>query len=113
MSENISHAEYLSGKLFIDASVVPFLRDAYKRNMAEINFLDSDDLRDMMDGTFEILQPCWSGECSGWTYGDTLSDILKHTTGEADIVFFWRDSVTGLRVRDGKVEERKVRMVME
>ena len=112
MSYNIDNVCYLSGKLFIRAGTLNRLWREHYNHLPEDCFLT--DL-DGEDGEVLVIEcPTWRAESSGASF-DLFQQVLSQTTGEADILVCWEggDKYTGLRVRDGKVEEKGVRMVLE
>lgn len=56
----------------------------------------------------------WTGEGSGGTWETFVEKVLPRFQGSADLVVTWErgDSVTGLRVRDGKVTKHRVVMAL-
>lgn len=115
MSYNIDSVQIVTGFLTIESSLArKFAKDKGKYEMSQVpedNFLD-DVLID--DGEIKIDNPEWSGEGSGRSF-DLFKEVLGLTKGTADLVLTWEggDSITGLRITDGLVEEKKVRMVLE
>ncbi len=117
MSYNIDSTEYLKGKLFITRKVARMAQEEYVDDLPESNLLDGLKLDSKLpdDDVLEIKSPWWSGTGSGHSYDEVLPAILALTTGTADIMFTWEggDSVTGLRVVEGKVSKKKVKQSLE
>lgn len=113
MSYNISHTEYVNGVLSIDRKTAIRLKSEYPY-IAESNFLDGVFENDLLDGDVQISNPWWCGEFSGNSYG-ALKEILSFTKGTATILLVWEggDNKTALKVKNGKVTEAKVKMVIE
>lgn len=61
-----------------------------------------------------ILNVNWRGEGSGWSYDFLKKEILTKVHGQLDLVFVWEggDSISGLRVVNGKVTEHDVSFVL-
>lgn len=112
MSYNISHTEYLSGKLRINRRDAARLEQDHKDEMPESSFIY--DCAYIDDDVVDIEHPDWSGCGSGYTH-ELLLAALALTTGEADILFVWEggDSQTVLRVKDGKVRKGKLKLIAE
>lgn len=124
MSYNIDDVKIVSGKLVFPVTAFKamrkFARDhdyklpegcfltQYEGNYdedADENFEFSPDDED--EGTIG-----WHGGKSGSAYHDGLfKEIIALSVGTADLVIIWEggDSTTGLRVKDGKVKEVKVK----
>ena len=123
MSYNINSSEYLSGgPLKISRGKAREILDEIgwdegSGEIAECNFLDELDLNPKLDQDelLEIKSPWWSGEHSGGTYGVLQKRVLPHTKGTAIILFTWEggDSRTALRVADGKVTVKKVKVTAD
>lgn len=105
MSYNTSEIRFLSGTLFISA-------DKLKEFEEEQDFSVGSEmrLRDVDNGLKQILR-IPSGEC---TLNHLLPEFLAMTEGEADILVVWEggDSIGGLRVKNGAVEEMDVEYVL-
>ncbi len=114
MSYNVDSVKYISGKLSISYEDVVNLLSLYD-NLAESNFLEEiyNTPNPPEDG--EIESPRWNGSGSGRNFDVFVKRVLPRTRGRADLVIIWEggDDVTGLRVEDGKVTEKKVRMILE
>jgi len=110
VSYNIDSTEILSGSLTIAVSDLLRLH-AELRSVPEVNFIG--EMKARYDGLDEKPEEMhlpsfwWCGECSGTSYDKLLSDIIPCLRGKADIVLTWEggDSVSGLRIEDGKCIE--------
>lgn len=108
MSYNIDTNRYINGTLFItreNHEKLAGLDICECSWIKEIHWEDTDG----PDAVREIEKPWWYGEGSGSRY-DEFKESLTYTHGEADIVCTWEggDSHSGIRVRNGVVEERGV-----
>ncbi len=116
MSYNVDTIDYISGKLYIERGKALVLSLEHKDDVPEGNLFDALDLDHTKDQKekLPIERVRWCSEGSGSSF-DTFKEILKATTGDADLLVVWEggDSITGLRVRNGKVEEAKVKHVLE
>lgn len=114
MSYNIDTVSYLSGKLTINREVAHGLIVKYRNDLPEDCFLDDLELIGPGEDDLVITRPSWRGERSGWAY-DTLKVVLARTKGDADLLLIWEggDNQSGIKVRDGKVTETKVKSVLE
>ena len=120
MSYNIDSVRYIEGgplriKRKDARELVGELNKSRRR--AEITFLDSLNLSNQLDqeAWLNITQPTWNGEFSGNTYNVLLNEVLPRTAGSAVLHFTWEggDSHTALKVTDGKVEEKTIKMSVE
>lgn len=117
MSYNIDHIEVLSGALSIRVADLRRLRRALKETAPKNCFLD--DLASKLEKideppkemTIDSARFWWHGEGSGNSYSDVfLPAVVPCLRGTADLVLTWEggDSVSGLRIADGKATECKV-----
>jgi len=133
MSYNVDSAEIISGKLTISASAYHQWKD--DEGLPEISPFDGLDAsfftRKCKNGhdsggkkfcgdcgaeaqegpaTVEITSFHWGGCGSGHAYYDALPRFLAALEGSADLVFVWEggDSISGVRVENGKVVEHEV-----
>lgn len=112
MSYNVDSVEYLDGKLFIDRTKAQELLATLE--LPESHMLDSLDFRAQSD-RLEIKHPWWGGSGSGHFYDTSLLELLRNTTGSADLLFVWEggDSMTALRVENGKVTKMNPKITLE
>lgn len=115
MSYNVSHSEYLSGKLFITREAARRLKIKLVEDLAEGNFLSELELEGEGRDPLPIENLWWYGEWSGHGYESALAEILRETTGEAVILFIWEggDDTTALHVKDGVVTKKKPKVTVE
>lgn len=108
MANNISNCQYISGKLYMKRADAIKLTLKYKGSLYVSNFLDELDLEGNLHEQLGV-DPYFDGEGSGRNFHVFL-EILQSTSGNADILLIWEDgdSFSGLRVRDGSVEEKEV-----
>jgi len=117
MSYNVGSIDYLSGQL----EIKEFDRKKFARGrdrLPEGNFIEE------MGEVKEFFAPelwrpidrlSWYSEGSGHAFQDVLiKKILPLTRGSADFSVVWEngDTITGLRVVDGKVTEHEVIMTL-
>ena len=115
MSYNITHTEYVRGKLKIKRAEAARLKREHRDFLPEMNFLDDiDDDVGTPEDLVEIEVPSWNGEHSGHDY-DFLPGILSCTRGKALILFVWEggESQTGLEVDNGSVKTKKIKIATE
>lgn len=86
-------------------------------SLAEGNFLTEISQKSLQKDDVKIKLPnlWWYGEFSGTSYKEVLiKQIAPLIHGEVDAVLTWEggDSVSGLRIKDGVVEEMDVEYVL-
>ncbi len=115
MSYNIDHAEYIKGELWINAQKARELYMQFEDDLPEGNFFNDLDIMEKGDGNTPIEHFQWYGERSGYAYENCLFEILKHTTGHAQLLFVWEggDSQTALDVKDGVVAFKKPKITLD
>ncbi len=121
MSYNIDHSEYIgNGTLRISREDRDkLIEELGDEGLPEGNFLTYPEClircEDSSEDEFEIIMPWWYGSWSGNSFETLETKILTKTRGTADLIFIWEggDSITGLRVTDGKVEDMTVKYVLE
>lgn len=117
MPDNIVHSEYKEGKLFITRRNARILLEDLKDELPESSMLEDLDVSIKLPEVekLEIENPWWNGSGSGYGYPETLTKVLKETTGKATIVFVWEggDSITAVKVNEGKVSFPKAKIVVE
>ena len=119
MSYNIDSVRYIKGELYIDADKARKLYRQYESDLPECHFLEPFD--DHIEGEYQlqgksvIKDPWWNGGHSGHAYEKCLFEILKHTTGHAQLLFVWEggNSQTALDVKDGVVRETEVQITCD
>lgn len=110
MSTNISHVETLVLDAWIAASDVDALKEL---RGAEGSFIDALEVGD--EGRAVLTNFWWYGECSGWSYEDTLIEqICPLIHGRVEAIFYWEggDFTTGLIVQDGVVTRCDVKKIL-
>lgn len=107
MSYNIDTCSYVTGQLEIRRSIVRDFYAKHEDELAEDTFIEELDAEG--DGFVAITRPAWCGGFSGRSLG-LLKRALSLTRGTADLALVWEggDSITGLRVVDGMVQEMDV-----
>lgn len=115
MSYNVDNVQYVEGKLKIKRLDALILRENYKDNLPESNFLDGLDLKGDPEAILTIKDLWWSGEGSGTAYQEILFKLLEKTKGKAKIAFIWEggDSISALEVDEGVIKECKAKIVLE
>ncbi len=121
MSYNVDDFKVLSGQLSIRAADVRKLRKGYKAN-GPCNETFVDDLFEIIDGEddapqiieIEMSEFRWTGEGSGSSWDYFTDSVVPMLRGSADVVVVWEggDSVTGLRIQDGKATDMGVKMTL-
>jgi hypothetical protein len=111
MSYNITGTELVCKASYITMAKLEELRATYgeDESLPEVNFLDPDWVKHQIvkDGKVYPKHIWWSG------YGGSeglLKKLLPAFTGDFDMILIWEggDSVTGLRVKNGKVTKHEV-----
>lgn len=115
MSYNIDSTEIINLDLAMKASDVLEFEDSgpeccFIEDMIEV-------AESMEDKTSLIKLPNfdWYGEGSGRSYSLLLEEIISKLVGTAEIIFFWEggNSVSGLKIKDGKYKECDVKHILE
>jgi len=110
MSYNCDNVSYIGeGRLSVTLENVHAMIELAGEDYPEVNFLE-----DMPEEGGELESLCWCSEGSGYSFQSVFLKLLELTTGSADLVLQWEhgDSVSGLRVVDGKVTQHKVTFVL-
>ena len=115
MSYNIDtiNVLHLSAKIrSVDASR---LRRKYKADLPEGCFLHNGLAKEDSDGFCALTEFEWVGEGSGNSWRDLIGEIASKIVGKVEAILTWEggDSVTGLRIVDGKLTEPAVSMTLE
>lgn len=120
MSYNIDSIEIVKGKLTINKELAQNFNDRHNDDLPEWNFinaiLEGDELvieKEDEDGVHLKRVP-WCHQGSGRSF-EQFKEALELTKGKADLVLIWEggDSINGLRISNGKVEEKEVKMTLK
>jgi hypothetical protein len=110
MKWDLYAVEYISGQLKIARRTARMLLQTYNGLLPTGNFLQELDLGHGPGGEDVIIKEVW-WRTYKWFHMPIFMDVLSRTTGSADLMLISEDiEIEGLRVRDGKVEEKAVRI---
>jgi hypothetical protein len=111
MSYNISHCETLKCDAWISSEDVEEILKHEDEWLPEMNFMqDVKPFQVAKAGKYVIKEFEWCGTCSGYFWDKLLLNIAPKIHGTIEAVVTWEggDSVSGLRIKDGKVSQPKV-----
>lgn len=114
MSYNIDRITVLRGTLSIDAAEARAFARKHAGDTPAGSFLSAwAKLDDQCHGPIPQQKISWCHDGSGDSF-ELFKSALSLTRGDADLVLIWErgDYVSGLKVREGRVEEMDVEFVL-